>query len=135
VTLQPLAARSPDELNACFEAAVGQQADALIVFTHGFAVLNRKSIIELAARQRLPTMYGWRQFVDEGGLMSYGPNVPVMVRKAANYVNRIIKGEKPGDLPIEQPTRLELILNLKNAKTLSLDIPPALLAVADVVIE
>ena len=134
-TLQPLAARSPDELAARFEATVREQADALIVFTHGFAVLNRKSIIELAARQRLPTMYGWREFVDEGGLMSYGPNVAVMVQKAASYVDRIIKGEKPGDLPIEQPARLELIVNLKTTKALGIDIPPTLLAVADAVIE
>jgi putative tryptophan/tyrosine transport system substrate-binding protein len=135
VILQPLAAQNPDELNWRFEAAMREQADALIVFTHGFAVLNRRRIVELAARQRLPTMYGWREFVDEGGLMSYGPNVPVLVRKAAGYVDRIIKGEKPGDLPIEQPVRLELIVNLKTAKALDFDIPPALLAVADAVIE
>jgi putative tryptophan/tyrosine transport system substrate-binding protein len=135
VTLQPLAARNPDELNERFEASVREHADALIVFTHGFAVLNRRRIVELAAQQRLPTMYGWREFVDEGGLMSYGPNVPVMVRKAASYVDRIIKGEKPGDLPIEQPVRLELTVNLKTAKALGFNIPPALLAVADAVIE
>jgi putative ABC transport system substrate-binding protein len=135
VTLQPLAARSPDELDACFESAVREQADALIVFTHGFAVLNRKIIIGLAARKRLPTMYGWREFVDEGGLMSYGPNVAVMVRKAASYVDRIIKGEKPGDLPVEQPARFELIVNLKTTRALGIDIPPTLLAVADAVIE
>jgi putative ABC transport system substrate-binding protein len=135
VTLQPLAARSLDELDARFEAAVREQADALIVFTHGFAVLSRKSIIELAARQRLPTMYGWREFVEEGGLMSYGPNVAVMVQKAASYVDRIIKGEKPGELPVEQPARLELIVNLKTANALGIDIPPTLLAVADAVIE
>ncbi|MBR1156089.1 ABC transporter substrate binding protein, partial [Bradyrhizobium sp. JYMT SZCCT0428] len=76
-----------------------------------------------------------REFVDEGGLMSYGPNVPDMVRKAASYVDRIIKGEKPGDLPIEQPARLELIVNLKTAKALGFDIPPTLLAVVDSVIE
>jgi putative tryptophan/tyrosine transport system substrate-binding protein len=135
VTLQPLAASSPDELNECFATAVREKADALIVFTHGFAVLNRRRIIEQAASQRLPTMYGWREFVDEGGLMSYGPSVPVMVRKAASYVDRIIKGEKPGDLPIEQPARLELIVNLKTAKTLGLNVPPTLLARADGVIE
>ena len=135
VTLQPLAVGSPEELNERFAAAVREQADALIVFTHGFAVLNRKRIVEQAASQRLPTMYGWREFVDEGGLMSYGPNVAVMVRKAASYVDRIIKGEKPGDLPIEQPARLELIVNLKTAKTLGLNVPPTLLARADVVIE
>ena len=135
VTLQPLAVEQPDELDERLEAAVRERADAVIVFTHGFAVLNRRRIIEQAARQRLPTMYGWRQFVDEGGLMSYGPNVPVMVRKAANYVDRIIKGEKPSDLPIEQPTRLELIVNLKTARSLGVDVPSALLDTADAVIE
>jgi putative ABC transport system substrate-binding protein len=80
-------------------------------------------------------MYGWREFVDEGGLMSYGPNVAVMVKKAASYVDRIIKGEKPGDLPIEQPARFELIVNLKTTRALGIDIPPMLLAVADAVIE
>jgi putative ABC transport system substrate-binding protein len=135
VTLQTLAARHLDELSECFDAAVRERVDALIVFTHGFAVLNRKRIVELAAQRRLPTMYGWREFVDEGGLMSYGPNVPIMVRKAASYVDRIIKGEKPGDLPIEQPARLELIVNLKTAKALGFDIPPTLLAVVDTVIE
>jgi putative ABC transport system substrate-binding protein len=135
VSLRPLAAEHPDELESVFEAAGREQADAVIVFTHGFAVLNRGRIIELAARQRLPAMYGWREFVREGGLMSYGPNVPVMVRKAASYVDRIIKGEKPGDLPVEQPTKFELIINLKTAKALGLDVPDKLLALADGVIE
>jgi putative ABC transport system substrate-binding protein len=135
VTLLPLAVGNPDELNERFAAATREKTDALIVFTHGFAVLNRRRIIEQAASQRLPAMYGWREFVDEGGLMSYGPNVPAMVRKAASYVDRIIKGEKPGDLPIEQPTRLELIVNLKTARTLGLNVPPALLSRADGVIE
>jgi putative tryptophan/tyrosine transport system substrate-binding protein len=135
VVLQLLGTRGPEELNGRFEEAVTQKADALIVFTHGFAVINRKRIIELASSYRLPTMYGWREFVEEGGLMSYGPNVPIMVRKAASYVDRILKGEKPGDLPIEQPARLELIVNLKTAKVAGLEIPPTLVALADAVIE
>ena len=135
VALQPLAARDRDELEQAFAAAARERADALLVFTHGFAVLNGGRIIELAARQRLPTMYGWRDFVDEGGLMSYGPNIQLLVRKAAGYVDRIIKGEKPGDLPVEQPARLELIVNLKTAKALGVTIPPTLLVRADAVIE
>jgi putative ABC transport system substrate-binding protein len=107
----------------------------MIVFTHGFAEINQQRIIELAARERLPTMYGWREFVIDGGLMSYGPNIPVIIRRAASYVDRILKGEKPGDLPIEQPTRLELIVNLKTARALNIDLPPTLLARADEVIE
>lgn len=135
VALQPLAARNPDDLEGAFETAVRERAGGLIVFTHGFAVLNRAQIIERAARQRLATMYGWREFANDGGLMSYGPNVPEMVRKAAIYVDRILKGEKAGDLPIEQPARLELVINLRTAKALDLDLPPNLLALADAVIE
>jgi putative tryptophan/tyrosine transport system substrate-binding protein len=135
VALVPLATRDPENLEMLFEAAVRERVDAVTVFTHGFAVLNRARIIEQAARQRLPAMYGWREFVSDGGLMSYGPNVPEMVRKAANYVDRILKGEKPGDLPIQQPARLELIINLKTATALGFEIPPTLLALADEVIE
>jgi putative ABC transport system substrate-binding protein len=133
--LLPLAAAHPDELEHAFAAARRERADGLIVFTHGFAVLNRARIIESAAHQRVPTMYGWRDFVEEGGLMSYGPNIKVLIRKAASYVDRIIKGEKPGALPVEQPDRLELVVNLKTAKALEIELPPSLLARADEVIE
>jgi putative ABC transport system substrate-binding protein len=135
VTLQPLAAAHPDDLTQAFTAAMREPVDALLVFTHGFAVLHRARIMELAARHRLPTLYGWRDFVDEGGLMSYGPDIEVLVRQAASYVDRIVRGEKPGDLPVEQPTRLRLHINLKTAKALGLDVPPTLLARADEVIE
>jgi putative tryptophan/tyrosine transport system substrate-binding protein len=135
VTLQPLTSRHPDELEQAFTVAMRERADALLVFTHGFAVLNRARIIDLAARHRLPTLYGWRDFVEEGGFMSYGPDIEALVRRAASYVDRIIRGEKPGDLPVEQPTRLRLIINLKTAKALDLEVPQTLLARADEVIE
>src|SRR5262249_31011719 len=101
VTLLSLAVRHPNDLEQAFTTATHERADALLVFTHGFAVLNRARIMALAARHRLPMLYGWRDFVDEGGLMSYGPDIDVLVRQAASYVDRIIRGERPGDLPIE----------------------------------
>jgi putative tryptophan/tyrosine transport system substrate-binding protein len=135
VTLQPVAARYADELEQAFASAERTQAEGLLVFTHGFAVLNRARIMELAARQRLPVMYGWREFVEDGGLMSYGPDIQILVRQAAIYVDRILRGEKPSNLPVQQPTRLELIINLKTAKALGLEVPPTLIARADEVIE
>ncbi len=135
VTLQPVAVRHPDDLEQAFAGAEHGRVEGLLVFTHGFAVLHRPRIMELAARQRLPALYGWREFAEEGGLMSYGPDIQILVRQAATYVDRILKGEKPSNLPVQQPTRLELIINLKTARTLGLEIPPPLLARADEVIE
>ena len=135
VALQPLEARGPDDLERLFAAAARGRADSLIVFAHAFAFQNRRHIIDLAAGHRLPTMYGWREFIDAGGLMSYGPNVQAMVRRAAHYVDRILKGAKPGDLPIEQPTKFELVINFKTAKALGLTIPQSLLLRADEVIQ
>jgi putative ABC transport system substrate-binding protein len=135
VTLVPVTARQPDDLDEAFAAASREHVDGMILFTHGFVELNRDRIIEQAARHRLPTMYGWRDFVVAGGLMSYGPDVQALVRKAASYVERIVKGEKPGDLPVEQPARLDLIINLKTARALGIEIPATLLARADEVIE
>ena len=135
VPLQLLQVRHPDDLEPLFVAATREGADAVLVFAHSFAFLNRDRIIELAARRRLPTMYGWREFVDAGGLMSYGPNLRAILRRAASYVDRILKGAKPGDLPIEQPTKFELVINMKTAKALGLTIPASLLLRADQVIE
>jgi putative ABC transport system substrate-binding protein len=135
VKLQLLQARHPDELERLFATATHERADALLVFAHGFAYGNRGRIVDLASRQGRPAMYGWREFVEAGGLMSYGPNVTAVVRRAATYVDRILRGTKPGDLPIEQPTKFELVINLKTAKALGLTIPPSLLQRADQVIE
>ncbi len=135
VTLKPVAARHPEDLEEAFAEAEHGRVEGLLVFTHGFAVLNSARIIEMAARKGLPVLYGWREFVEEGGLMSYGPDIQILVRQAAIYVDRILKGEKPNQLPVQQPTRLELIINLKTARALGLDVSPALLARADEVIE
>ncbi len=135
VKLQRLTASQPSELEQAFAAAVQERAGGVIVFTHGFAEFYRRNIIETAARHRMPTMYGWRDFVVEGGLMSYGPNVLTMVKTAASYVDRIIKGEKPGDLPMQQPTRLELVVNLKTAKAFALELPQSLIVRADELID
>ena len=135
VIMVPVAARNVDELEQAFAGAARDQVEGMVVLTHGFAVLNRARIMDLAAQQRLPVLYGWREFVEEGGLMSYGPDIQVLVRQAAGYVDRILKGEKPSNLPIQQPTRLELLINLKTANALGLMLPPTLLARADHVIE
>jgi putative tryptophan/tyrosine transport system substrate-binding protein len=135
IDLMPVEIRSPDELGPAFETLAKERVEALAVPPD--AVFNnfRRRIAELAAAMRMPAIYGFREQVEDGGLMSYGPDNRVSWRRAAAYVDKILKGAKPGDLPIEQPTKVELVINLKTAKALDLEIPPALLARADEVIE
>jgi ABC-type uncharacterized transport system substrate-binding protein len=127
--------RSPDELDAAFAAMTRAGADAL--FVQGEPLLLdglRWRIVDLAATSRLPTMYSWRMYVDAGGLMAYGPSLPDMHRRTATYVDKILKGAKPADLPVEQPMKFEFVINLKTAEALGLTIPPILLFRADEVI-
>ena len=135
VQLQQLEARNPKEIEHVFDAAGGERAAGLIVFDDPVLWSHRKQIVALAAKRRLPVVYGYRDFVDEGGLMSYGPDRVDHYRRTALYVDKILKGAKPADLPVEQPTKFELIVNLKTARTLSLVIPPALLSRADQIIQ
>jgi len=112
-----------------------RRADGVIVFPNVPAYIHRAQLAEAALKNRLPTVYGFREFVDAGGLLAYTPSQSEMARQAAGYVDRLLKGAKPGDLPVEQPTRFELIINLKTAKALGLIIPPSLLLRADQVID
>jgi putative ABC transport system substrate-binding protein len=134
--LQPqlLDVRKPEDFEPAFAAATRERADGLIVGQEGLFQANRKLIAELAAKHRLPAIYRSMEFIEAGGLMAYGPNYPDLYRRAAIYVDKIFKGAKPGDLPIEQPTKLELIINLKTAKALGLTVPLPLLLRADEVI-
>ena len=135
VQLQMLEARGPEELEGVFAAMTRERADALFVMPDGMFLLHRTRIAGLAAKQRLPTMFGGRDHVDAGGLMSYAASLREGFRRAATYVDKILKGAKPGDLPLERPTKFELVINLKTAKTLGLTIPQSLLMRADQVIE
>jgi putative ABC transport system substrate-binding protein len=105
------------------------------VFANRITIVHRERIIALAARYRLPAIYSYRYFVEDGGLMSYGADLIGLYRRVASYVDRVLKGEKPADLPVQQPTQYQLVINLRTAKALGLDVPPTLLAVADEVIE
>jgi ABC-type uncharacterized transport system substrate-binding protein len=135
VELQAQEARGPENFERAFAAMTRERAGALFVIADGMFLLNRTRIVGLAAKHRLPTMYALRGFVDAGGLVVYGASLTDNSRRAATYVDKILKGAKPADLPVEQPTKFELVINLKTAKALGLKIPESLLQRADQVIE
>jgi putative ABC transport system substrate-binding protein len=135
VEVQLFDVRRAEDFERAFEAAVKQRANALVVGQDALTQANGKHIVALAEKYRLPAIYFSSEYIDHGGLISYGVNYPDLYRRAASYVDKILKGAKPGDLPIEQPTKFDLIINRKTAKALGLRIPPALLARADRVIE
>jgi putative ABC transport system substrate-binding protein len=135
VRLQFVEARGPAEFDRAFSDMTMARAGALTVLGSAMFFNERRRLVDLAAKHRLPTVFPWREGVDAGGLMSYGPIGPDLFRRAATYVDKILKGAKPADLPVEQPTKFELVINLKTAKALGLTIPPSVLARADQVIE
>lgn len=135
VALRIFSASRPDDFDAAFAAIAEWRADALMTFPSPMLYVNYKRLVGLAGSHRLPVMYVHREAVDDGGLMFYGADLPVLWQLAAKYVAKILQGAKPGDLPVEQPTNFELVINLKTAKTLGLAVPPSLLSRADEVIE
>jgi putative ABC transport system substrate-binding protein len=135
VRLQFVEARRPADLDRAFSEMTMARANALTVLTSSVLFGERRRLVNLAKKNRLPTVYPWREAVDAGGLMAYGPDLADLFRRVAIYVDKILKGTRPGDLPVQQPTKFELVINLKTAKALGLTIPPSMLARADQVIE
>jgi putative ABC transport system substrate-binding protein len=135
VQLQFLEVRGPDEFDSAFAAMTKERVGALLVVADTMFMFHRTQLADLAARSRLPAAYGWREHVEAGGLMSYGPSLRDLFQRAAVFVDKILKGAKPADLPVEQPTKFELVINLKTAKALGLTISQSLLLRADQTIE
>jgi len=135
VRLQVAEARGPADFDRAFSNITRARAGSLTVLPSAMFFSERRHLVDLAAKNRLPAVYPQREFVEAGGLMSYGPNLADLFRRAATYVDKILKGVKPADLPVEQPTKFELVINLKTAKALGLTIPPSLLQRADEVIQ
>jgi putative tryptophan/tyrosine transport system substrate-binding protein len=133
--LESLEVRASKDFEDKLKAAITQRSGALVVLEDALVSYNRRSIVDFAAKSRLPVMYGSTEAVDAGDLMSYAANIPDLFRRAATYVDKILKGAKPADLPVEQPTKFELVINLKTAKQIVLTIPPNVLARADKVIK
>jgi putative ABC transport system substrate-binding protein len=135
LTLRAYEVRSLTEIEKAFALMVEDHAQAVVIFPDVLTTSHQKQLADLTLRNRLPAIFGFREFVDMGGLMSYGSSLNGMWRRAALYVDKILKGADPGDLPIDQPTRFELVMNLKTAKTLGITVPPTLLVGADEVTE
>jgi putative ABC transport system substrate-binding protein len=135
ISLQSLPVSEPGEFSGAFQAAGTGRAEALIVTAQAFTLRHRAQILDLVAKHRLPAMYTLRSFVDAGGLMGYGPSLSDLFRRAANYVDKILRGAKPADLPVEQPTQFEFVINMKTVRALGLTIPPSLMLRADQLIE
>jgi putative ABC transport system substrate-binding protein len=134
-TVQYHQVRTTADFHAAFDAIVRDSADAVVVFPDGATMAHRRQVAEFAVKHRLPSVFGWREYVEAGGLMAYGPNRRETARRLAVYVDKILKGARPADLPVEQPAKFEFVINLKTAKALGLDVPPSLLLRADQVIE
>jgi putative ABC transport system substrate-binding protein len=135
IQLRPMEMRSPADLEQTFATATQAQIDAIYVVSSRHTVASARRIVEIATKNRLPLAGGWGDWVRAGGLISYGPNVGDMIRLSASYIDKILKGAKPADLPVQQPTRFEFLINLKTAKALGLEVPASVLARADEVIE
>jgi len=135
MTLDYYQTRTKSEFEAAYEAISKQNVNGLLVFPEAVTLANRLGIIDLATKRRLPSMLGWKEYVEAGGLMSYGPNRDESFRRIAVYVDKILKGTKPSDLPVELPTKFELVINLKTAKDIGVTITPNVLARADKVIK
>jgi putative ABC transport system substrate-binding protein len=135
VRLQTLEARNPQEINSAFAAMTRERAGALLIHADALFGTQRRQIAELATQRRLPSIFLTTEYAEAGGLMVYGPNLLDLERRAATYVDKILKGAKPADLPVEQPFKFELVINLKTAKALGLTIPQTLLQRADQIIQ
>jgi putative tryptophan/tyrosine transport system substrate-binding protein len=135
VTLQSVELRDPKQIGEAFAAIIGERSEGVIVDSDPVNGSNQTQIVEFAAANHLPAIYVWRRYVDSGGLMSYGPSVYELWRHTATFADKILNGAKPADLPVEQPTKFELVLNLKTAKALGLTIRHTILLLADEVIE
>jgi putative ABC transport system substrate-binding protein len=125
----------PDDFDRAFSAIVADRAGGVLVATSSMFLGHRRQLADLALKHRLPTMFAFREYAEAGGLMAYGPSYTELFQRAAGYVGKILKGAKPADLPVEQPTKFELVINMKTAKALGLTIPPSVLARVDEVIE